>query len=83
MRLDEDLMRKIATTTGGQYFNVRDPKGMAKAMGIPLGAMPVWDPHQEEFGGNTREAVCQRCKSDAATTRSSYSFDSHNQPSSC
>lgn len=30
--LDEDLLRSIATTTGGQYFNVTDPKGLARAM---------------------------------------------------
>jgi len=32
-------------------------RNTAKAMGIPLSAMPVWDPHQEEFGGNSREAL--------------------------
>jgi Ca-activated chloride channel family protein len=30
--LDERLLRDIAEKTGGQYFNVRDPKGLAKAM---------------------------------------------------
>src|SRR5438067_5469267 len=28
-------------------------RNSAKAMGIPLDAMPVWDPHAEELGGNT------------------------------
>ena len=32
-------------------------RNTAKAMGIPLSAMPVWDPHQDELGDNTREAV--------------------------
>ena len=32
-------------------------RNTAKAMGIPLSAMPVWDPHQDELGGNTREAL--------------------------
>jgi len=32
VRLDEDLLRRIAETTKGQYFNVRDPKGLAKAL---------------------------------------------------
>ncbi len=31
-RLDERLLRRIASETGGQYFNVRDPKGLDKAM---------------------------------------------------
>jgi Ca-activated chloride channel family protein len=30
--LDEDLLRKIAADTGAQYFNVRNPKGLEKAM---------------------------------------------------
>jgi len=30
--IDEDLLRKIAETNKGQYFNVRDPKGLAKAL---------------------------------------------------
>jgi Ca-activated chloride channel homolog len=30
--LDEDLLRNIASTTGGRYFNVRDPGGLGKAM---------------------------------------------------
>lgn len=30
--LDEALLRKIAETTGGRYFNVRDPGGLDKAM---------------------------------------------------
>lgn len=32
VRIDEDLLRRIAETTKGQYFNVRDPKGLAKAL---------------------------------------------------
>jgi len=30
--LDEKLLRKIADRTGGQYFNVRDPNGLKRAM---------------------------------------------------
>ena len=30
--LDENLLRSIASTTGGQYFNVTDPKGLGRAM---------------------------------------------------
>jgi Ca-activated chloride channel family protein len=32
VRLDEDLLRRMAESTKGQYFNVRDPKGLTKAM---------------------------------------------------
>lgn len=32
VRLDEDLLRRIGDTTGGQYFNVKDPKGLARAL---------------------------------------------------
>ncbi len=32
VRIDEDLLRHIATTTGGQYFNVKDPKGLSRAL---------------------------------------------------
>jgi len=32
-------------------------RNTAKAMGIPLAQMPVWDPHQDPLGGNTREAL--------------------------
>ena len=32
VRIDEDLLRRIAKTTKGQYFNVRDPKGLARAL---------------------------------------------------
>ncbi|OHB67338.1 MAG: quinolinate synthetase [Planctomycetes bacterium RBG_13_63_9] len=32
-------------------------RNTARAMGIALAEMPVWDPHQEELGGNTREAI--------------------------
>jgi len=28
-------------------------RNTAKAMGVPLDAMPVWDPYAEEFGGST------------------------------
>lgn len=31
-RLDERLLRRIASETGGQYFNVKDPKGLERAM---------------------------------------------------
>lgn len=30
--LDEKLLRRIADTTGGRYFNVRNPKGLEEAM---------------------------------------------------
>lgn len=30
--MDEELLRKIASMTGGKYFNVRDAKGMDKVM---------------------------------------------------
>ncbi len=30
--IDEDLLRRIAEATKGQYFNVRDSKGLARAM---------------------------------------------------
>lgn len=32
VRLDEDLLRRIAETTKGQYFNVSDPKGLTRAL---------------------------------------------------
>jgi Ca-activated chloride channel family protein len=32
VRIDEDLLRQIAQTTGGQYFNVTDPKGLGGVM---------------------------------------------------
>jgi Ca-activated chloride channel family protein len=32
VRLDEDLLRSIAQITGGQYFNVTDPKGLGRVM---------------------------------------------------
>ena len=32
-------------------------RNTAKAMGIPLAQMPVWDPHADELGGNTRAAL--------------------------
>ncbi len=32
-------------------------RNTAKAMGVPLDAMPVWNPHAEELGGNTPEAL--------------------------
>ena len=31
--LDEKLLRSIAETTGGRYFNVQDPKGLELALG--------------------------------------------------
>ncbi|MDA0576619.1 MAG: VWA domain-containing protein [Verrucomicrobia bacterium] len=30
--LDEALLKRIATTTGGRYFNVRDPQGLERAL---------------------------------------------------
>jgi len=32
VRLDEALLKSIAETTGGHYFNVKDPKGLDQAM---------------------------------------------------
>ncbi len=32
-------------------------RNTAKAMGIPLQQMPVWDPHHEALGGNTAETL--------------------------
>jgi len=32
VEMDEDMLRRIANETGGQYFNVTDPKGLAHAM---------------------------------------------------
>jgi quinolinate synthase len=32
-------------------------RNTAKAMGIPLAQMPVWDPHHDELGGNSREVL--------------------------
>ena len=32
VRLDEALLKRIARETDGQYFNVRDPKGLERAM---------------------------------------------------
>jgi quinolinate synthase len=32
-------------------------RNTAKAMGVPLEQMPVWDPHREDLGGNTAEAL--------------------------
>jgi quinolinate synthase len=32
-------------------------RNTAKAMGISLDQMPVWDPHQDELGGNTAETI--------------------------
>jgi Ca-activated chloride channel family protein len=32
VRLDETQLRSLATTTGGQYFNVTDPKGLARTL---------------------------------------------------
>ena len=30
--LDEDLLKEIAQTTGGRYFNVRNPRGLDRAL---------------------------------------------------
>ncbi|MEI6147902.1 MAG: VWA domain-containing protein [bacterium] len=32
VRLDEELLRSLASTTGGEYFNVTDPKGLSAVM---------------------------------------------------
>jgi quinolinate synthase len=32
-------------------------RNTARAMGIPLEEMPVWDPNQEKVGGNTADAI--------------------------
>jgi quinolinate synthase len=32
-------------------------RNTARALGVPLEEMPVWDPNQSELGGNLREAV--------------------------
>ena len=32
-------------------------RNTARAMGIPLEQMPLWDPHQDQFGGNSAEAI--------------------------
>src|SRR5262245_44697193 len=32
-------------------------RNTAKAMGVPLAQMPVWDPHADALGGNTAEAL--------------------------
>jgi quinolinate synthase len=32
-------------------------RNTALAMGIPIGEMPVWDPYQDELGGNTEAAI--------------------------
>ena len=32
-------------------------RNTAKGMGVPLDAMPVWDPHAEELGGNSEDAL--------------------------
>jgi quinolinate synthase len=32
-------------------------RNTARAMGIPLAEMPLWDPHAGELGGNTAEAI--------------------------
>jgi Ca-activated chloride channel family protein len=32
VRIDEDLLRRIAQDTGGSYFNVQDPKGLDRAL---------------------------------------------------
>jgi quinolinate synthase len=32
-------------------------RNTAKAMGVPLAEMPLWDPSQEQLGGNTADAI--------------------------
>jgi Ca-activated chloride channel family protein len=32
VRMDEDQLRSLSATTGGQYFNVADPKGLASTL---------------------------------------------------
>ncbi len=32
-------------------------RNTARAMGVPLEQMPLWDPHQEQLGGNSPEAI--------------------------
>ena len=32
-------------------------RNTAKAMGVPLSEMPIWDPYADEFGGNDRAAL--------------------------
>jgi quinolinate synthase len=32
-------------------------RNTAKTMGVPLDEMPVWDPHADELGGNTEDAL--------------------------
>jgi quinolinate synthase len=32
-------------------------RNTARAMGIPLEEMPLWDPHEERLGGNTEESI--------------------------
>ncbi|MBN2474506.1 MAG: quinolinate synthase NadA [Pirellulales bacterium] len=32
-------------------------RNTARAMGIPLDEMPVWNPHEQELGGNTDETI--------------------------
>ena len=34
-------------------------RNTALAMGIPLEQMPIWDPHRDDLGGNTEEAIEQ------------------------
>ncbi len=32
-------------------------RNTAKAMGVPLAQMPLWDPYADEFGGNSRQTI--------------------------
>jgi len=32
VEMDEEMLKRIASETGGQYFNVTDPKGLTRAM---------------------------------------------------
>ena len=46
--LDEVLLRKIAQTTGGQYFNVKDAKGLERAMD-DINALEKTSVEKEEY----------------------------------
>src|SRR5262249_47437446 len=45
-------------TKGRQVFPEQHlGRSTAKAMGVPLDEMPIWDPAAEEFGGNSEKAL--------------------------
>ena len=46
------------STSGAPDFSNKGFDGLL-AMGIPLGEMPVWDPHEDELGGNSAEAIAR------------------------